>query len=292
MASACLCKFDGLGSLNLGEADARVRLAKKQIKGKFMKIARLLTAGALAVAMASPVVMAADTMSPEQKKDIEKIVHDYLVSNPEVLVEASQALQAKQQQNVQQQAKAAIFENVDQLFGGNLAVVGNPKGSVTLVEFFDYQCIHCKKMAPTIAALIKKDSNLRVIYKEFPIFGKSSELASQAALAAGMQGKYVQMHDALLNVDKHLDDKMVMDAAKSIGLDMTKLKKDMDSKAVAELLDANRQLAEKMHLMGTPAFIVAATPAGKFNPKSDPTFIPGAASEEALQDLIKKASNG
>ena len=255
-----------------------------------MKITSLLTAGALAVAMASPVVMAANTISAEQKKDVEKIVHDYLVNNPDVLVEASQALQQKQQQNVQQQAKAAIFENVEQLFGGNVTVIGNPKGSVTLVEFFDYQCIHCKKMAPTIAALIKKDSNLRVIYKEFPIFGKSSELASQAALAAGMQGKYLQMHEALLNINKRLDDKLVMATAKSIGLDMVKLQKDMESKTVADLLDANRQLAEKMHLMGTPAFIIAATPAGKFNPKSDPTFIPGAASEDVLQDLIKKAS--
>lgn len=257
-----------------------------------MKLTSLLTAGALATVMSSPVVMAANNITPEQQKDMEKVVHDYLVNNPEVLVEASQALQQKQQQNVQQQAKAAIFENADQLFGGKLAVIGNPKGNVTMVEFFDYQCIHCKKMAPTISELIKKDKNLRVIYKEFPIFGKSSELASQAALAAAMQGKYMQMHEALLKVEKRLDTKVVMDTAKSLGLDMTKLQKDMDSKEVADQLDANRQLAEKMHLMGTPAFVIAATPAGQFNAKSDPAFIPGAASADVLQDLIKKASNG
>ena len=256
-----------------------------------MKLASLLTAGALATVMSSPVVMAASSVTPEQQKDIEKVVHDYLVNNPEVLVEASQALQQKQQQNVQQQAKAAIFENAAQLFGGSSTVIGNPKGNVTMVEFFDYQCIHCKKMAPTISELVKKDKNLRVIYKEFPIFGKSSELASQAALAAAMQGKYMQMHEALLKVEKRLDTKVVMDTAKSIGLNMTKLQKDMESKEVTDQLEANRQLAEKMHLMGTPAFVVAATPAGQFNAKSEPAFIPGAASEEALQDLIKKASN-
>ena len=262
-----------------------------------MKLTSLLTAGALAVAMSSPVVMAADKMtsdkmSPEQQKDIERVVHDYLVKNPEVLVEVSQALQQKQQQNVQQQAKTAIFENADQLFGGKLTVLGNPKGDVTMVEFFDYQCIHCVKMAPAIASLIKKDSNLRVIYKEFPIFGKSSEIASKAALAAAMQGKYIEMHDALLKAGKRLDDKLVMSTAKSIGLNMVQLKKDMESKAVTDLLDENRQLAEKMHLMGTPAFIVASTPEGHFNAKSDPTFIPGASTEEVLQDLIKKASAG
>ncbi len=255
-----------------------------------MKLTHLLTAGALAFAMVSPAAMAADTMSAEQQKDIEKVVHDYLVKNPEVLVEVSQALQQKQQQNVQQQAKSAIAANADELFNGKIAVVGNPKGNVTLVEFFDYQCIHCIKMAPTIANLIKKDSNLRVIYKEFPIFGKSSEVASKAALAAGLQGKYIQMHDALLKVGKRLDDKIVLATAKSIGLDMTKLKQDMESKEVTEQLEANRQLAEKMHLMGTPAFIVASTPEGQFNAKSEPTFVPGASTEEALQDLIKKAT--
>ena len=101
----------------------------------------------------------------------------------------------------------------------------------------------------------------------------------------------MQMHEALLKVEKRLDTKVVMDTAKSIGLNMTKLQKDMESKEVTDQLEANRQLAEKMHLMGTPAFVVAATPAGQFNAKSEPAFIPGAASEEALQDLIKKASN-
>ena len=265
--------------LNFTQADARVRLAKK-----------IITAGALAAVMASPVTVSANNMSPEQQKEVEKIVHDYLVNNPEVLVEVSQALQQRQQQNVQQQAKGAIKENAEVLFGGKLGVVGNPKGSVTMVEFFDYQCIHCKKMAPAIAALIKKDSNLRVIYKEFPIFGKSSEVAAKAALAAGMQGKYIQMHDALLKTEKRLDDKVVMEVAKSVGLNMTQLQKDMDSKTVTEQLEATRQLAEKMHLMGTPAFVIASTPAGQFDGKKEPTFVPGAASEETLQDLISKAS--
>lgn len=241
--------------------------------------------------VASPIVQAAnEPLTAAQKKEVEQVVHDYLVKNPEVLVEVSQVLQQKQQNNVQQQAKSAILDNASQLFSGSLAVAGNPKGGVTMVEFFDYQCIHCKKMAPTIVELIKKDSNLRIVYKEFPIFGKNSELASQAALAAGMQGKYLQMHEALLKIDKRLNDKVVMDAAQSIGLDMAKLKKDMNSKTVSEALDSNRQLAEKMHLMGTPAFVIASTPAGVFNAKTEPSFLPGAASEDVLQSLIKKAS--
>ena len=242
--------------------------------------------------IASPIAVAADnTMSPEQQKQIEKVVHDYLISNPEILVEVSQVLQQKQQQNVQQQAKAAISENAGQLFNGKLTIAGNPKGNVTMVEFFDYQCIHCKKMAPVVGELIKKDNNLRVVYKEFPIFGESSEIASKVALAAAMQGKYMQMHDALLKLDQRLDEKLVMNTAKSIGLNMAKLQKDMNSKTVTDALTENRELAEKMHLMGTPAFIIASTPAGQFGTNSEPTFIPGAASEESLQDLIKKAAD-
>lgn len=260
-----------------------------------MKYTNLLAAGALASSLVSPAVMAADAtttspMSDVEKKEIQKVVHDYLVSNPEVLLEASQALQQKQQQNMQQQAQSAIHENADQIFQGKLTTTGNPKGNVTIVEFFDYQCIHCKKMSPTLGNLVKKDSDLRVIYKEFPIFGKSSEVASRVALAAGMQGKYQAMHEAIFKIDKRLDDKIVMDTAKSLGLDMAKLKTDMDSKEVTAILESNRQLAEKLHLMGTPAFIIASTPDGQLKAGSEPSFIPGAASEESLQELIKKAA--
>jgi protein-disulfide isomerase len=240
-----------------------------------------------AVPASAPV---ASTMPDAQKKEIEKVIHEYLVANPEVLLEASQALQQKQQQNMQQQAQSAILENAPVLFEGKLTTVGNVKGNVTVVEFFDYQCIHCKKMSPIIDSLTKKDSGLRIVYKEFPIFGKSSEVASRAALAAGMQGKYLAMHDALLKVEKRLDNQVVMDSAKALGLDMKKLAKDMDSKEVTDILEGNRQLAEKLHLMGTPAFIVAATPDGHFKTGTEPSFVPGAATEESLQELIKKAA--
>jgi protein-disulfide isomerase len=245
--------------------------------------------GMLAASFVSPSIFADTAFTPDQTKQIQQIMHDYLVNNPEVLIEASQSLQQKQQKSMQDQAKGAISENANDLFNDKLTVAGNPKGSVTLVEFFDYQCIHCKKMQSVISSLIKKDSNLKVVYREFPIFGKSSEYASQVALAAAMQGKYQQMHDALLNIEQRLDEKLIMETAKSVGLDMNKLKKDMDSSDVKHALEQNRKLAEKLHLMGTPAFIVASTPDGKLKANSEPAFIPGAASEEALQELIKKA---
>lgn len=255
-----------------------------------MKFTKLLTASALITSMASPAVMAANTITPEQKKDYEQVIHDYLVQNPEVLLEASQALQAKQQQTMQKEAQSAIAQNASQLLDEKLAVAGNPKGTVTVVEFFDYQCIHCKKMEPVISELIKKNANVRVVFKEFPIFGKTSEIASKAALAAAIQGKYLAMQDALLKIDKHLDEKIVLDTAKSIGLNVDKLKTDMESKQVTDELDANHKLAEKMHLMGTPAFVVLETPAGVLKAGTEPAFIPGGATLEALQALVNKAA--
>ncbi len=257
-----------------------------------MKYVNLFSAVALASAMVTPTLFAADSspVTPAQKTEIQKIVHDYLVSNPEVLLEASQALQQKQQQAMQKQAQTAIKSNSQQLFSDKLTVLGNSKGGVTLVEFFDYQCRHCKDMSPVISELMKADSNLRVIYKEFPIFGESSDMASKAALAAAMQNKYKAMHEALIGQKGRLDEKIINEAAKSVGLDMTKFKSDMSSKTVTEALEANRKLAEKLRLMGTPAFIVAATPEGDFKEGTEVAFIPGAASREALLDLIKKAS--
>ncbi len=255
-----------------------------------MKLTKVLTISALTSVMAAPAVMADNAVSPEQKKQFEQVIHDYLVTNPEVLMEASQALQAKQQQAMQKEAKSAIAQNASQLLNGKLAVAGNPAGDVTIVEFFDYQCIHCKKMKPVISELLKKDNNIRVVYKEFPIFGKNSELASRATLAAAMQGKYAAMHDALLQTDKRLDKDVIMELAKSAGLDVTKLQADMDSKAITEELDANRALAEKMHLMGTPAFVVLSTPKGVLKAGAETAFIPGGASAEALQALVNKAA--
>lgn len=234
----------------------------------------------------------ADTFSDDQKKAIQSVVHDYLVNQPEVLIEASQALQSKQQQNMQSEVQGLIKKHAAAVFDGTQAVAGNPKGNVTLVEFFDYQCIHCKKMTSTVDAAIKANPNLRVVFKEFPIFGEGSAYAARAALAAAQQNKYFQMHAALLNVGKQLNQEEVMKIAKSLNLNIEKLKKDMDSQGVKDTLANNRKLAENLHLMGTPAFIIASTPDGKYQPndKKPIVFIPGAITQEALTDLIKKTA--
>jgi protein-disulfide isomerase len=224
-----------------------------------------------------------------QVQNIEKIVHDYLVKNPEVLIEASQALQAKQQQEMQKQATSFIEKNAKELLNEQVTVAGSKSPNVTIVEFFDYQCGHCQKMHPVMNELLKNNQNLKVVYREFPIFGKTSILASQAAIAAGMQGKYPQMQELLFTLKK-IDEKSILELAKKAGLNLTKFQADMKSKQVTDSLTNNRQLAENMKLFGTPVFIVMSTPNGQYNDKIQPVLIPGSTSLENLQQLVAKVA--
>ncbi len=229
------------------------------------------------------------TMSPEEKTQIEQVVRDYLLNNPEVLVEVSRKLQEQQQQKMvkmQQDAQKKIPKLANELFNNKASpMIGNPDGSVTVVEFFDYQCPHCKDMSPVLETVIKQNPDVRVVYKEFPIFGSASMYASQAALAANQQGKYKQMHDALMETSNPLTDKKVMEAAESVGLNITKLKQDMDSDIVRNELEQNLKLSQKLGLLGTPAFVVGHSTKGS-DADIPAFFIPGGANVEILQQYV------
>lgn len=224
--------------------------------------------------------------SAGQVKDIQKIVHDYLISNPEVLVTASQALQAKMQLQQEQDAMAAIKQNKKDLFSDSSSpVAGNPKGDVTLVEFFDYQCGHCKEMNPIVQSIVKKNSDLRVIFKELPIFGGNSQFAAKAALAAAelFPDKYYAFHDALLSADNPLSDIAVFKAARSVGFSedqIKQIKAKMNDASIQNQLKANFQLAQALKLAGTPAFIMANKAESTFR------FIPGSTTEKDMQDQL------
>lgn len=238
-------------------------------------------------AIAAPAASSDTTFSPAQQKAIEKIVHNYLVSQPQVLMEASQSLQEKQAKEAQKQALIGLNKNKDQIFKDTKSpMAGNANGNVYLVEFFDYQCSHCKEMQPTIAALVKKNPNLKVVFKEFPIFGAISDAAAKAALAANKQDKYMSFHDALFATTKPLTEASIMEIAKTAGLNTDQLKKDMDSPEVKKELADNFALAKALSLEGTPSFALANRGLTQFE------FIPGAATEPELQKIIVKFSGG
>lgn len=228
------------------------------------------------------------SFSPDQKKQIEHIVHDYLLQNPQIIVEVVQQLQKKQQVDMNQKAIKAIKENRQQVFDSATSpVIGNPNGKVTLVEFFDYQCPHCRDVSPTLESLVNKNKDLRVVYKEFPIF-PGSDAISAAALAANKQHKYQVFHQALMKVNHPIKEEDVLKIAAQLGINVEQFKKDMNDASVKSELQQNMKLASQLGIMGTPCFIVASNIHSK--EKLYSIFIPGVVSESVLEKTIQEAA--
>ena len=197
------------------------------------------------------------TISPEMRREFEALIKDYLIKNPEVMVDVQTALEAKMEKINAEKMASALKDNAKELFQSTAApIAGNPKGDITVVEFFDYNCGYCKKALPDLAALVQADKNVRVVLKEFPILSKGSEEASKIALAAKMQGKYWDFHLAMLAVQGQANEASALKVAEKAGLDMVRVKKDMASAEVKKEIDDTRALAQKMGISGTPHFLV------------------------------------
>jgi protein-disulfide isomerase len=213
---------------------------------------------------------------PLDKQAVEQIVRDYLIKNPEVLVEAMQALEAKEKVQADEAQKTALTANREALENQG-PVGGNPKGDVTLVEFFDYNCGYCKHTHPERVEAVKKDGKVRVVYKEFPILAPSSMEAAKAALAANRQGKYEAFHSALMKHEGRLDSDVIRQTAKDVGLDIKKLEADMGDPTIQKEIDGNIALARELGIRGTPGFVVGDT------------LVPGAIDAEQFTDYFRAA---
>lgn len=237
---------------------------------------------------------ATEVFSTEQKQAIEKIVHDYLVTNPTVLIEASQALQQKEAKDLKERAMKVIPTVSEQLFYDPISpVIGDKNAKVAVVEFFDYQCPHCKHMVEVIANTVKIYPNMQVIYKELPIFGDLSLFAAKAALAADKQGKYLIMHNALMATQGRFTSKdQIIEIASKNGINTTKLKKDMENTALTDEIKSNFNIAGKLNIMGTPAFIISQKPLRNTkvnNADLRASIIPGATNQKALAAAVAQA---
>jgi len=215
------------------------------------------------------------------KQEIEKIVHDYLVNNPEALAEALpgalRVLQQRQSVAAAQKAKQAIQENRQALLADqNSPVEGNPQGKVTIVEFFDYRCPHCRHVAPALDQLVGSNASVRVVYKNFPVLGEPSVLAARAAVAAQQQGGWLKLHRAMLAYQGEFTVDNLLALGTSVGLDSAKLKADMMSPATDKALQANMTLAAALGLDATPSFVIGDR------------VIRGAPTPEAFQALVEE----
>ena len=215
----------------------------------------LSTVFALLVAM--PSARAADAVTPSQKSAVEQIIHDYILQHPELLVEALQSAENKMKAQAEERARAALVDKRQEILEDPTApVAGNPKGDVTIVEFFDYRCPYCKQVEPALEALLQEDHQLRIIYKELPILGKDSVYATRVALAARKQGKYETFHRAMMGAKGQIDEKTILRVAADSGLDIERVKRDMQAEEIDGIIKRNYDLAQALDIHGTPAFII------------------------------------
>ncbi|MGI9368659.1 MAG: DsbA family protein [Ruegeria sp.] len=199
-------------------------------------------------------------MSDEEKAEFGAQVREYLLENPNVIVEAINILEQQQAVAEAQADKALVASNADDLFNDEYSWVGgNPDGDITLVEFMDYRCGYCRRAVPEVDTLLKADGNIRLVIKEFPILGEASMISSRFAVATKQvagDDAYKQVHDALLEFGGDVTDVTLRRISDGLGLDSDAILAAMDSEEVSDEITQTRALAQRLQISGTPTFVM------------------------------------
>jgi protein-disulfide isomerase len=240
-----------------------------------MPLCALAFAGAIAAGAGLPAV----ALDANDRKQVEAIIKEYLLKNPEVLRDAIMELQKREAEAESKQRSAAVKENQKLIYDSPRGVVvGNKNGDVTLVEFFDYNCGYCKRALDDMMTLMKGDTKLKFVLKEFPVLGQGSEEAARVAVAVRMQDKdgtkYFDFHRRLLGTRGEANGARALAAAKDAGLDMGQIEKDLKSDEVRATLDESRQLADALGISGTPSYVVGGE------------VVPGAVGASTLAKIV------
>lgn len=224
--------------------------------------------------------LTAEVFNDTQKTEIEKLVHGYLLKNPDVIVEAINALQRRDEAASAEKQRAAMASMSSDLTSSpNDPVMGNPNGDVTMVEFFDYRCGFCKRVFGDTMTLLKEDGNIRFVLKEFPILGDDSVFASRAAMAVWLhqRDKYEPLHAAMMSSKGALSNDKVLGLAKEVGVDTAALVENMKDPEIDKTLSTTMAQAQALGITGTPAFIIGESMA------------PGAIPLETMKKLVDTA---
>jgi protein-disulfide isomerase len=243
---------------------------------------RPLRAALAAVAFAALILSAAfpaAALSPAERGEIEKIIKEYLLQNPEVLRDAMIELQRRQQAAEAKERAEAVKQNRALIYDSPRGVViGNPKGDVAVVEFFDYNCGYCKRALQDMDVLLKADPKLKFVMKEFPVLGPGSVDAAKVAVAVRMQDKdgkkYPDFHRRLLNTRGEANRERALAAAKEAGADLAQLEKDLKSDEIEATLLESIALADSLGISGTPSYVIGDQ------------VVPGAVGVDALKKQI------
>ena len=201
-----------------------------------------------------------NAMSDAERAEFGAQVREYLLENPEVILEAINILEQRNAAAEAAADKDLVAANVDELFDDGYSWVGgNPDGDITLVEFMDYRCGYCRRAVPEVAQLLEADGNIRLVIKEFPILGDASVLSSRFAVAtkhvAG-DDAYKQVHDALLEFTGEPSEVTLRRISDGLGLDSDAIIAAMDSEQVTDEITRTRALAQRMQISGTPSFVL------------------------------------
>ena len=215
-----------------------------------------------------------DAFKVKEKEEIQRIIEDYIMANPEVILNSVAEMRSREEREREIAAKNNLIDLKDEIMNNPTDPVGgNPMGDVTVVEFFDYRCGYCKQFYTALNEVIDEDDNVRVVFKELPVLGPSSVLAARAPIAPSRQNLNNDFHKRMM------DDSQLFVFAEDVGLDVVRLKKDMELRGVQGILDDTKVLADKLSISGTPAIIVGEE------------LIRGAIGKERLKSLIGQVRN-
>ena len=223
---------------------------------------KLLLSAALAFGALAVPAQALDlnAMSDEERDAFGNQVREYLMENPEVIMEAVRALEARQAEAQAEADVALVADNADALFDDGFSYVGgNPDGDIVLVEFMDYRCGFCKRAFGEVEKLLESDGNIRFVVKEFPILGEQSVLASRFAIATQMVAgdeAYKAVHDALMSFNGDITLASLRRLADTYGVDTAAVEAKMDDEEVTDRIRSTRALAQQLQITGTPTFVL------------------------------------
>jgi protein-disulfide isomerase len=234
------------------------------------------------LALAAALVMAQPALAQDLTPDeVKRLALEAILENPDIVMQAVEILRQREEAAQAEATRSAITDLSFELTEDpNAPVLGNPEGDVTVVEFFDYNCPYCKRAATEVKALLAADGNVRLVQREWPILGEGSLFATRAALAARAQGKYEDLHWALMADQTRKDEAAVLRIAASVGLDLDRLKADMAAPEVDEHIAISSSLAKTLGFTGTPSFVIGTEALFGYVPQAE------------LEELVRAAREG
>ncbi len=196
----------------------------------------------------------------ESEAEFNQRVYDALLANPLILDELTELAEIRREEVKQQQRQLALPIVSETLQEGPLVpVLGNPDASLTIFEFYDYNCGYCRRANPVVTQLLEEYDDVKFVFREFPILGETSSLAARASLAAYKQGKFKEFHNGMMQFKSPVSQSLIDDLAKDLGLDLAQMKADMGSEEIQSHIQGTYDAAGHLSIRGTPAFIIGGT---------------------------------